>query len=351
MDCSVIKFDSSGQIIWQKIYGLTGKDNIAGSIASISDGGFIVTEFPVIIESGVLGGLMRLDSDGNVIWQVSYDNWMPGSVIQTSDGEFIVAGVSIASDSSIVDCSIIKFTADGILKWQKTYGGSGMEYAVSIQQTNDGGYIVDGFSNSTDIPDVTNYGGFDFYIIKLDASGEVQWQKMYGGSGDDMSGVIIQTSDDGYIVAGTSNSIDIPGVANHGLNDIYVLRLGIEGDIIWERMYGGSGEENCDFNLGLLPIQDNGFIISGKSSSTDIAGVVNHGDYDAYIIKVNADGEIGWHNMYGGSAYDCARSVITASDGGYIIVGSSTSTDIEGTANHGQSDAYVLKIDPSGNQQ
>jgi hypothetical protein len=347
-DCNVIKFDSRGQIIWEQIYDITGLVNVATSVQPTSDGGFILT---VIDPSGSDAGyIVRINSDGQSMWQRSYGNSMLISVIQTSDQGFIAAGSSIVENGTR-DSYIIKLDAGGLVQWQKTYGGSGDEISLCIRQTNDGRYIVGGISSSSDITGVDNHGGGDAYIIRLDANGEVIWQKMYGGSDEDSCSSISTTSDGGYIVAGTSNSIDIPGVNNHGLSDIYLLRLDPEGDVLWESMYGGSGDDNRNPFVGMHPTQDNGFIVTGQSSSTDIPGTVNHGGSDAYIIRANSDDEVIWQRMYGGSGNDSLSSIIQTDDGGFIAVGGSDSTNIDGTTNHGQSDAYVLKLDPSGNLQ
>ena len=190
----------------------------------------------------------------------------------------------------IMVCILAACLISGCSKtWRKMYGGSGWDRASSIQQTSDGGYIVAGSSYSTDIPGVTNHGDLtqDCYIIKLDADGEVLWQNMFGGSEEESAYSIQQTSDGGYIVAGSSSSTDIPGVTNHGSSDFYIIKLDADGNVLWQNMYGGSDGDGA---YSIQKTSDGGYIVGGSSLSTDIPGVINHGYCDFYIIKLNALG-------------------------------------------------------------
>jgi len=274
------------------------------------------------------------------------------SIQQTRDGGYIVAGYSDSTDipgvtnHGYADYYLLKLDAKGEVDWQQMEGGSGWDGAYSIQQTRDGGYIVAGLSYSTDIPGVFNHGGQDYYLLKLDADGVVVWQKMYGGSGDDEALSIQQTRDNGYIVAGESSSADIPGVTNHGSDDYYLLKLDAAGAVVWQKLYGGSG---LDMAFSIQQTRDGGYIVAGISGSTDIPGVTNHGGSDDYLLKLDADGVVVWQKLYGGSGWDTAFSIQQTRDGGYIVAGLSYSTDIPGVFNHGGEDYYLLKLDANGN--
>jgi len=362
MVCILAVFLISGcSKTWRKMYGGSGWDR-ASSIQQTSDGGYIVagssysTDIPGVTNHGDLTQdcyIIKLDADGEVLWQNMFggsEEESAYSIQQTSDGGYIVAGSSSSTDIPGVtnhgssDFYIIKLDADGNVLWQNMYGGSDGDGAYSIQQTSDGGYIVAGQSGSTDIPGVINHGGSDFYIIKLDANGEVLWQNMYGGSEnliEEAANSIQQTSDGGYIVAGWSESTDIPGVANHGHLDFYIIKLDAYGNVLWQNMYGGSGWDSAN---SIQQTSDGGYIVAGASGR----GPMWTHHFNFYIIKLNTDGNVLWQNMYGGSDFDGANSIQQTSDGGYIVAGRSGSTDIPGVINHGYSDFYVIKLNALG---
>ena len=347
-------------VTWQKMFGGSGED-VALSIQQTSDGGYIVAGYsPSTDITGVTNNgdrdvyIVKLDSTGAVSWQKmdgGSGNDVGFSIQQTSDGGYITAGWSKSTDISGVtnngefDFYILKLDSAGALSWQKMYGGSFGDFAISIQQTSDGGYIVAGSSNSTDITGVTNNGDSDAYIVKLDSTGALSWQKMFGGSGSDSAISIQQTNDGGYIVAGSSNSTDISGVTNNGFNDFYLVKLDSTGALSWQKMYGGSGN---DVGFSIQQTSDGGYIVAGSSNSTDITGVTNNGDRDVYIVKLDSAGVLSWQKMFGGSFGDFAISIQQTSDGGYIVGGYSKSTDISGVTNNGEFDFYILKLDSAG---
>jgi hypothetical protein len=367
-DYYILKLDANGEVVWQQLYGGSGWDG-ALSIQQTDGGGYIVaggSDSTDIPGTNYHGGsadyyILKLDANGAVVWQQMYGGSGEDEAIsihQTSDGGYIVAGMSSSTD--IPGCTnhgngdyyLLKLDADGAVVWQRMYDGSDGDIAYSIQQTSDNGYIVAGMSFSTDIPGINNHGGLDYYLIKLDSDGLVVWQRMEGGAGVDMAFSIQQTSDGRYIVAGQSNSTDIPGVFNYGGWDYYVLKLDADGAVVWQRMYGGSGNEGLGQLPGnpiIYPTNDGGYIVAGVSGSTDIPGVFNHGGWDYYLLKLDADGAVVWQQMYGGSSSDEAYSIQQTSDGGYIVAGYSGSTDIPGVTNHGGFDYYLLKLDADGN--
>jgi hypothetical protein len=182
------------------------------------------------------------------------------------------------------------------LIWQRTYGGSGEDIPYSIQQTRDGGYVISGISFSTDIPGTENHGEGDIYILRIDADGDVLWQKMFGGSSWDWGGssvygfpVIQETSDNGFIVASSTTSSDITGVNNYGASDYYLFKLNADGDMVWQKAYGGTAE---DYVYSISQTSDGGYIVIGESYSIDIADVHNHGETDCYILKLNSNGDL-----------------------------------------------------------
>jgi hypothetical protein len=239
------------------------------------------------------------------------------SIQQTSDGGYIVAGYTQSFGAGFTDFWALKLDASGQVVWQKTYGGGNDEVANSIQQTSDGGYIVAGWTRSF------GAGGPDLWALKLDASGQVVWQKTYGGGNDEVANSIQQTSDGGYIVAGLSGS-----------SDFWVLKLDASGQVLWQKTYGGGG---LDYAYSIQQTSDGGYIVAARTFS------FGAGNWDVWALKLDASGQVLWQKTYGGGDLDEARSIQQTSDGGYIVAGSTFSSGA------GQADFWVLKLDGNGN--
>jgi len=182
------------------------------------------------------------------------------------------------------DYWIVKLNSTGNIMWQKSYGGSSADYAESIKQTTDGGYIIAGFSESTDGDVTENYGYADYWIVKLNSTGNIMWQKSYGGSSRDEAFSIQQTSDGGYIVAGYSESTDGDVTGNYSEYDYWVVKLNSTGNIMWQKCLGGSG---TDWAFSIQKTADSGYIVAGRSHSTDGDVTGHHGDADFWVVKLS----------------------------------------------------------------
>jgi len=312
LDIFLIKTDANGDRIWAKTYGGTDRDE-GYSVQQTSDGGYILAG---LTESfGVGGGdifLIKTDANGNVQWAKTYGGayWdFASSVQQTSDGGYIVAGVTSG------DIFLIKTDADGNIIWAKTYGGTDDEWAFSVQQTSDGGYIVAGGTEPLG-------AGGDIFLIKTDADGNLQWAKTYGGTGYDRAFSVQQTSDGGYILAGVTSG------------DIFLIKTDANGNVQWAKTYGGA---YWDFASSVQQTSDGGYIIAGTTRSFGAGG------YDILLIKTDANGNIIWAKTYGGASDEGASSVQQTSDGGYIVAGYTWSFSA------GSSDIFLIKTDASGN--
>jgi len=209
-----------------------------------------------------------------VVWQKTFggsDDDRARSVQETIDGGYIVAGYTWSS-SEREDVYILKLDANGNKLWEKTFGGSDNDGAWSIQQTNDGGYVVAGYTSSF------GAGSYDVYVLKLDTSGKEVWSKTFGGSSDDLAWSIQQTNDGGYIVAGYTKSFGA------GSEDVYILKLDANGNKLWEKTFGGSYDERA---YCIQQTRDGRYIVAGYTSSFGV------GNYDVYIIKMDANGNTG----------------------------------------------------------
>ncbi|MEN6517896.1 MAG: dockerin type I domain-containing protein [Methanospirillum sp.] len=254
-------------------------------------------------------------------------------------------------------CAVVhSVSAEGpAIEWQRLLGGSSNEFGHSVQPTADGGYILLGGSSSSQNGDVTGtrHGSFtDFWVVKLDRTGTIQWQKLLGGTGNDEGYSVQQTTDGGYILLGSSGSSksgDVAGTNHGGSSDVWVVKLNSAGTIQWQTLLGGSG---YDTGRAVQQTADGGYVLLGVSESSqsgDVTGI-NHGSRDYWVVKLNGAGTIQWQRLLGGGGLDGGRSVRQTADGGYILLGdslSSASGDVTGT-NRGYEDFWVVKLDDAG---
>jgi hypothetical protein len=274
----------------------------------------------------------------------------------TTDGGSVITGSSAPGQFLPNDCIVIRLTPAGDTSWIKYYGGAASDDAQSIMQTSDGGYIMGANSSSSVSGDVTgiNHGTSDFWIVKLDAAGNILWNKLLGGDGSEALGGIRQTSDGGYIVAGytTSSANGDVSPVNHGQQDVWIIKLDAAGNISWQKLLGGT---LADYANTIKQTSDGGYIIAGyslSSASGDVTGTLHSATFsDAWIVKLDAAGNITWNKLLGGTGTETAKGILQTVDGGYLFTASSTSTvngDVTAT-NHGGTDIWLVKLDPSGN--
>ena len=353
-------------IEWQKSVGGSSNDS-AYCIQQTSDGGYIVAGSSYSNDSDVTenhGGedywIVKTDASGNIVWQKSFggsSNDIAASIQQTSDGGFIVAGSSASNDGDVsgnhglADYWIVKLDALGNLVWQKCFGGSKNDNAYSVQQTSDGGFIVAGSSYSNDDDVSGNHGFNDYWIVRLSSDGNLTWQKYFGGLHIDFASSVLQTADGGFIVAGSSSSPNGDVVGHHGsaFPDYWIMKLDVNGNIVWQKCLG-SWEWDAPYSIRL--IAGGGFIVAGYASfnNGDVTG--NHGgSNDYWVAKLDPEGNLIWEKSLGGTGDDRAYSIDPTSDGGFIIAGGSNSDDGDVSGRHGASgnDEWIVKLNADGN--
>jgi hypothetical protein len=320
-DIFLINTDANGNIIWAKTYGGTDWDK-ASSVQQTSDGGYIVAGWTESFGAGWADiFLIKTDTNGNIIWAKTYGGTsrdVASSVQQTSDGGYIVAGWTDSWGGIL----LIKTDANGNVMWAKTYGGTYNDRASSVQQTSDGGYIVAGWTRSF------GAGDYDVFLIKTDASGNIIWAKTYGGTYSDHAYSVQQTSDGGYIVASYTWSFGA------GSDDIFLIKTDANGNVMWAKTYGGTYNDRAS---SVQQTSDGGYIVAGWTRS------FGAGDYDVFLIKTDASGNIIWAKTYGGTYSDHAYSVQQTSDGGYIVAGGTSSFGAGG------GNFFLIKTDANGN--
>ncbi|TDQ22010.1 hypothetical protein [Tenacibaculum caenipelagi] len=280
------------------------------------------------------------------------------SVIETSDGGYAVAGFTQSIDGDIettrntiqYDFWVLKFDSQDNLQWQKTFGGTKDDKAFKIIQTNDDGFIIAGYGKSDDGDVDTNEGFDDFWILKLDANGTVTWKTTTGFSGADQGFTITQTTDGGYFVGGILDVTASGGLGNskfaarHAGGDYWGLKLNINGNIEWRKYFGGTNTDTC---YGVAETSD-GYILIGSSDSKDVDIKDNKGAYDFWIVKTDKNGNLLWEKSFGGTEIDEARAITKTDDGSFIIIGDTRSSDKDIDQNNGGADVWAIKITPQG---
>jgi hypothetical protein len=273
-DVYLIKTSAAGDTLWTRTYGGTDDDR-GYSAQQTSDGGYIIAGF-----SEFLGAewydvyFIKTDANGDTAWTRTCGGTgvdAGRSVQQTSDGGYIIAGYTESFGAGNLDVYLIKTDASGDILWTGTYGGTGDDGGLSVQQASDGGYIIAGYTSSFGV------GGRDVYLIKTSVSGDTVWTRTYGGTGDDGGLSVRQASDGGYIIAGFTEPF---GAGNL---DVYLIKTDASGDTLWTKTYGGT---NNDYGSSVQQTSDGGYIIAGYTES------FGAGNLDVYLIKTDANGNV-----------------------------------------------------------
>ncbi len=366
-DYWIVKLNSSGILQWQKKIGGASYDG-ANSIQQTSDGGYIVAGHSASIDGDVTGNhgggsevkdywIVKLNDLGTIEWQKSLGGTGSDdaySVIQTSDGGYIVAGEVYSNDGDVsgnhgnYDYWVAKLNTTGLIQWQKTYGGTSYDGARSIQETTDGGFIIAGNSNS-DNGEVTGHHGTTFisdcWVVKIDNAGIIEWQKSLGGTSNDVANSVLQTNDGGYIVAGWTQSTDGDVPLNNGLYDYWLIKLDNTGTIQWQKSFGGT---SYDQGNSISKTSSGGYVVAGWSSSNDVDVTGHHGltgASDYWIVNIDNSGTVLWQKSLGGTDNEVATCIEETTDGGYIITGTANFNNGDVTGNHGGNDYWVVKLE------
>lgn len=247
----------------------------------------------------------------------------------------------------LVSAAIINNVKSQQLAWQKTYGGTSLDHGMKCVSTSDGGFIFGGTSESTDLDITAPYGNMDLWIVKTTASGLIEWQQSLGGTLNDEFASILQTSDGGYLIVGTTESEGGLVFNNHGNKDIWVVKMFSTGYIDWRKCYGGTGND-----IAFDVIENSGhYVIVGETNSYDGDASTNtHSNGDGWIFQINnTNGAIEWNKFYGGSNLDYFYTIDLTSTGGFIVGGNTMSNDGDVIGSNGNFDAWILNLDATGN--
>ncbi|QEC42582.1 BACON domain-containing protein [Pseudobacter ginsenosidimutans] len=272
----------------------------------------------------------------------------------TPDGGYILIGNTYSTDhdfserpGSERDAIAVKYTATGSLEWKKTYGGNNNDYFYSVIVTQDGGFLLAGSSES-DFPD--RRGSYDFWITKMDKNGIVQWTRMYGSEENDQAFACVAVND-GYIIAGSVTGAEGDVTDHFGSTDAWIIKLDLTGKLLWQKSHGGSDHESV---RSLLRTSDGNFVLAGNYGSSNGSGAEDpHGSQDAWLMKFDANnGNKIWSKRYGGSGIDVLYNVYPVENGELVAVGTSASNDGQlAGKNQGGEDGLVLRVAADGQLQ
>jgi len=305
-----------------------GTDNDGGySVQQTTDGGYIITGYTESFGNGNEDVyLIKTDGNGIEQWAKTFggtDDEKGRSVQQTNDGGYIICGETKSFGNGNKDVYLIKTDGNGDSLWTKTFGGTYYDWGLSVQQTTDDGFITIAYTESF------GNGGGDAYLIKTDGSGNEEWSKTFGGILGDGGNFVQQTIDGGYIITGETESF-----GNGGGNDVYLIKTDGIGNEEWTKTFGGLDD---DEGYCVQQTTDGGYVICG--------GKYPVGNEDIYLIKTDGNGNEEWIKTFGGTYDDYGHSVKQTTDGGYIINGYTSSFG------NGNTDVYLIKTDGNGIEQ
>ncbi len=362
----IIIIENTAETITAKTYG-GSKNDVTQSIVKTNDGGYAILGYTQSNDEDITTKnnegfdfwVMKFSSEDILIWSKTFggsDDDRGADIITTNDGGFALLGYSKSSDGNVTsnagsqDFWLIKISADGNLSWQKNFGYPGADYGTTLLQTDDNGYLITGVLDVTasggegNSKSTQRHAGGDIWAIKLNVSGDLEWSKYYGGSFTETPFGVVKTEDNSFIIAGSSDSNDVDITNNKGSYDFWILKISNDGTLLWEKNYGGS---EIDEPRGITATNDGNFMIVGDTRSSDKDITNNNGAADLWMLKINADGGLIWQKTIGATSFDVARSISKTQDNGFVISGSSRSSDA-GFTNKGQNDAWVLKVNALG---
>lgn len=359
-DLWVLKLDKCGVIQWERSFGGTGYES-ARDIVQTTDGGYMVLGETNSTDGGVIAGyggtkdiwLLKLSATGNLEWQRRYGGSgldIGNHIELTSDGGFFIAASSTSNDGDITgnhstgtytDGVLMKITASGVIQWSRCYGGSKNEELFDIKIIN-GTIFAAGFTNSVDGDIPPNQKNYDMWLLAIDANGNKVLSKIYGGSQNDVAYCMTKGNDGTLTLAGYTTSSDGDVGGARGGQDYWIINVNTRGNLNWQRTLGGS---DAEYAKTIITDRDSCYIVGGVtySDNGDITGSLGDGDF--WTVKLNRTGEVVWKQNWGGSNNDHMRYMIRHPvRNEYYLVGDSESGNGDFNNAHGDADFAVIKL-------
>ncbi len=262
----------------------------------------------------------------DTVWSRTYGGYYNDigySVCETSDGGYILTGYTSSFGAGQQDAFLVKTNAAGDTSWTTAFGGTSMDGAHFVREVADGGFVIAGYTESF------GGGGKNVYLIKTDTLGIAEWTRTYSTPLMDVAYAFCETPDQGYMFVGYNN-----GPSGWTKGDLWILKTDGQLDTLWTKTYGGGGE---DYGITIQPAPDSGYIICGTTSS------FGSGGKDAWLVRIDEQGDTLWTKTYGGTLEDVAYGVNVTSDGGYILSGY-----INGSGAWTAGDVWLLRTDAQG---
>jgi hypothetical protein len=360
-----------GELDWVKSFGGSG-DDTARAIISTTDGGYAILGFSDSTDGDLAEKtiavndywLLKLDGDGNLEWSKTYGGSKDDrgqSLVQTKDGGYALTGYAMSSDgdgtinNGFHDNWLLKLDTSGSIEWEKSFGFSGHDHSYDLLETEDGGLFFVGFlditsaradGNTEKRNSTTRHGVGEFWGTKIDSKADVEWRGYFGGTKNDRAHSVVRADDGGFVMAGFTESTDFDIENSRGSYDFWAVKVDDKGNLVWENSFGGTGIERAQ-DIGKTA--DGGFVITGNTFSYDVDISKNNGESDIWLIKIDANGIKVWERNFGGSQFEDGQSVTLSKDGGFIIAGNSKSANNDLNTNAGENDIWLIKTDTQGN--
>ncbi len=312
------------RVSWTRTFGGEHEDEGLG-FQKTADSGYVITGYTSSFGAGSQDlWIVKTNRDGDLVWSRPFGGWQDDcgmSVKEIAGGGFIVAGGTSSFGSGSSDLWLVKASANGDSVWARTFGGRGEEGGYSVQQTDDGGFVIGGVTSSF------GAGGYDAWLVRTDENGDSLWSRTFGGSENDIAQGVLQTPDGGFLIGGTTFSFGA------GAGDFWLVRTNAQGDSLWSRTFGGANTERA---WDVEQVSDGGFVIAGQTRSFGV------GQDDIWIVRTDLNGDTLWARTFGGAGNEDGWSARETSDGGFII--GATSTPVGG----GAPTVWLLKTDADG---
>lgn len=358
IDFWAVMQNSDGEILWEKSYGGSSYE-VCSSVCLANDGGFILAgstfsnDGDVTLNQGTTDcWVIKIDILGEIIWQKTYGGSSPDgiySIKQISTGGYIVAAQSMSQDGDVTgvhgisehDYWIYKIDDFGNLLWEKAYGSYNEEAPYDIIEVSTGGFLIAGYTWG-DGGDVSGHHGItDYWILRIDNSGNIIWQNCFGSSGEDIAYSVVETESSNFICAGITYGDDGDVTDFHGLNDTWVIKITYEGELIWQKCYGGS---NFDETHSIFDYSPNQLIFIASSSSTDGDITENIGDGDFWIVAIDTLSNLLWQKSIGGTLDDYPYKIIKSTENEVLTCGYTFSSDFDVSPSYESPNYWVVKL-------
>lgn len=360
-DYWLLRFDNNQELLWNYTYGGSGDDR-GQSVVQTVDGGFVLVGYSKSDDGDASKNegqhdnwIVKVDASGSFLWEKSFGyagHDHAYTVIPTQDGGLVMTGfidvtasggkgnvVKGASLHGVGEFWTHKFDAMGNIEWRRYHGGTNNDRSYDVVEANDGGFVVVGTTESTDVDVSENQGEYDVWVIKLNKDGALQWAKTYGGSGIDGSNGVMKTQNGNYLVVGNTFSKNGDISVNYGASDVWAISINDQGDLLWEKTYGGS---EFDLGRGITEGPDGSAFVIGNSKSSDNYVQQNQGENDAWVFQIDTNnGKLLWEHSFGGTGIDFGHNAVYTSSRSLFVVGETTSSDGDLTMNRGDKDLLI----------